>query len=122
LTADSLYVKTQRYQWNPDDKGGGPGQPVLGDTYVEATISDVPEHAFTFKVHYKITHFGTDQHANNIQEFPAVYSNLGYDRFASDSSTTPWSNAPVTFITMPQLPTMSPTLYASEQGELCGQR
>src|SRR6266852_705945 len=115
LTADSLYIKAQPYQWNPDDKGGGAGQPVLGDTYVEATISAVPDHAFTFKVHYKITHFGTDQHANSIQEFPAVYVNLGFDRFVSDTSTTPWTNAPVTFVTLPQLPLGSPTLYASEQ-------
>jgi hypothetical protein len=115
LTADSLYIKAQPYQWNPNDKGGGPGQPVLGDTYVEATISAVTDHAFTFKVHYKITHFGTDQHANSIQEFPAVYVNLGFDRFVSDSSTTPWTNVPVTFVTMPQLPLGSPTLYASEQ-------
>ena len=115
LTADSLYIKAQPYQWNPDDKGGGAGQPVLGDTYVEATISAVPDHAFTFKVHYKITHFGTDRHANSIQEFPAVYVNLGFDRFVSDTSTTPWTNAPVTFVTMPQLPLGSPTLYASEQ-------
>ena len=115
LTTDSLYIKAQPYQWNPDDKGGGGGQPVLGDTYVEATISAVTEHAFTFKVHYKITHFGTDWHANSIQEFPAVYVNLGFDRFVSDSSTSPWSDAPVTFVSMPQLPLFSPTLYASEQ-------
>ena len=63
LAADSLYIKAQPYQWNPDDKGGGRGQPVVGDIYLEATISAVPDHAFTFKVHYKITHFGADQHA-----------------------------------------------------------
>jgi len=115
LMPDSLYIKAQPYQWNPDDKGGGPGQPVLGDTFVEATISAVTDHAFTFKVHYKITHFGTDQHADSIQEFPAVYVNLGFDRFVSDSGTSPWANASVAFVTMPQLPQGSPTLYASEQ-------
>src|SRR5207245_8774802 len=104
LTTDSLYINAQTYQWNPDDKGVGGAQPVPGDTYVEATISAVTEHAFTFKVHYKITHFGTDWHANSIQEFPAVYVNLGFDRFVSDSSTSPWANAPVTFVSMPQLP------------------
>jgi Bacterial Ig domain len=114
VNPESLYIKTQPYQWNPDDKGGGPGQPVLGDTYVEATVSAATEHASTFKVHYKITHFGSDQHADSIQEFPAVYVNLGYDRFASDSSTSPWTNASVTFFSMPQLPVGSPTLYASE--------
>jgi Bacterial Ig domain len=115
LMPDSLYIKVHPYQWNPDDKGGGPGQPVLGDTYVEATISAVTDHAFTFKVHYKITHFGTDQHADSIQEFPAVYVNLGFDRFVSDSGTIPWANASITFVMMPQLPQGSPTIYASEQ-------
>ncbi len=115
LNADSLYIKTQPFQWNPDDKGGGPGQPVVGDVYVEATVSAVVDHAFTFKAHYKITHFGSDLHTDSIQEFPAVYVNLGYDRFGSDSSTTPWTNAPVAFVTMPALPQFSPNLYASEQ-------
>jgi hypothetical protein len=115
LTTDSLYIKAQPYQWNPDDKGGGPGQPVPGDTYVEATISNITDHEFTFKVHFKITHFGADQHANNIQEFPAVYVNLGFDKFIRDGSRKPWTNAPVMSLLMPQLPQMTPSLYASEQ-------
>src|SRR5258708_22336019 len=115
VTDDSLYIKAQPYQWNPDDKGGGPGQPVLGDTYIEATISHVTDHEFTFKVHFKITHFGADQHANSIQEFPAVYVNLGFDQFIRDGSRKPWTNAPVMSLLMPQLPRMTPSLYASEQ-------
>jgi hypothetical protein len=115
MTADSLYIKAQGYQWNPDDKGGGPGQPVLGDTYVEATVSAVANHAFTFKMHYKVTHFGTDAHANSVQEVPAVYVNLGYDRFATYEGTAPWTNGTVSLSTMPQLPNFSPRFYAPEQ-------
>jgi hypothetical protein len=115
VNPDSLYVKAQPIQWNPDDKGGGPGQPVLGDVYDEATITAVTNHAFTFKVHYEITHFGSDQHANSIQEFPAVYVNLGYDGLFTDASTRPWTNSALTPVTMPQLPAMGPTMYASEQ-------
>jgi hypothetical protein len=115
IAPDSLYIKAQPIQWYPDNIGGGPNHPVLGDVFVEATVSLVTNHAFTFKVHYKITHFGTDLHTDSIQEFPAVYVNLGYDRFLSDSSTSPWTNAAVTAFTMPQLPQFSPTLYASEQ-------
>jgi len=114
VAADSIYVKTQPIQWNPDDKGGGPSVPVLGDTYVEQTISVVSSHAFSFKVHYKVTHFGTDQHANALQEFPAVYVNLGYDQFLTDTSTHPWTNSVLTPVTMPQLPIFGPTLYSSE--------
>jgi hypothetical protein len=114
IAANSIYVKAQPLQWNPDDKGGGPNTPVLGDTYVEQTISAVTSHAFSFKVHYKVTHFGADQHANAIQEFPAVYVNLGYDQFLMDMSTNPWTNSVLTPVTMPFLPTFGPTLYSSE--------
>ena len=100
VNSDSLYVKAQPIQWNPDDKGGGPGAPVLGDVYVEATISAVTNHAFSFKLHFKVTHFGADQHANAIQEVPAVYVNLAYDRFFSDSSTSPWTNSSLTPFTV----------------------
>ena len=112
---DSLFVKAQPIHWNPDDKGGGPGAPAPGDVFVDATITAVTDHAFTFKGHFKITHFGLDQHTNSIQEFPAVYTSLGFDRFATDSTTTPWTNAVVTFTTMPFLPAFGPTIYASEQ-------
>jgi len=71
--------------------------PFLGDTYVEATITAETEHAFTFKVHFKVTHFGTDQHANALQEFPAVYANLAYSRFARYGGTRPWTNDTVSF-------------------------
>src|SRR5258706_1385011 len=112
---DSLDVKGQGYQWNPDDKGGGPGQPVLGDTYVEATITAETEHAFTLKVHFKVTHFGTDQHSNALQEFPAVYANLAYSRFARYGGTRPWTNGTVSITTIPLLPNGSPLPYAPEQ-------
>ncbi len=114
-TSDSLYIKGQGYQWNPDDKGGGPGQPVSGDTYSETITTAESAHAFTFKVHFKVTHFGTDQHADVLQEFPAVYANLEYSRFARYGGTKPWTNDPISFTTMPILPNGSPPLYAPEQ-------
>src|SRR5882724_1551796 len=115
LTNDALYIKAQGYQWNPDDKGGGSNQPVLGDTYVETSISVVTSHAHTFRVHYRVTHFGADQHANSIQEFPAVYVNLSYDRFATYQGIAPWTNGTLSVSTMPQLPNSSPLFYAPEQ-------
>jgi len=114
LGADSIYIKTQPYQWYPDDKGGGPGQPVLTDTYFEQTLSPVPNHAWAFNLHYRIIHFGDDQHANSGQEFPAVYVNLGFDRFIYYAGATPWAHAPVSATTMPSLPEYSPMLYTSE--------
>lgn len=82
---------------------------------VEATISVETEHAFTFKVHFKVTHFGTDQHANSSQEFPAVYVNLGFDRFASYGGSAPWTNGTISFQNMPPLPGGSRLIYAPER-------
>src|SRR5713101_3958366 len=114
VTNDALYVKAQGYQWNPDDKGGGSGQPVLGDTYVEASVSAVTSHAQTFRVHYKVTHFGADQHANSIQEFPAVYCNLEYGRFITYTGTAPWTAGELSFSTMSQLGQPSTRPYTPE--------
>jgi hypothetical protein len=97
MSADSIYIKTRPYQWNPDENGGGPTQPVLGDVYVEQWLSSVPNHSRAFNLHCKITHFGLDRHANSTQEFPAVYVSLGFDRYVYYGGTNPWTNGPVTF-------------------------
>ena len=53
VTRDSIYIKTQGYNFSPEPFGGGPAQPVLQDTYAEMTLAAVPDHAFTFKLHMK---------------------------------------------------------------------
>jgi hypothetical protein len=78
VAPDSLYVRAQPLQWYPDDKGGGANTPVLADAYFEQTVSVVPGAPLAFDVHFKLTHFGTDQHYNAEQEFPAVYVNSAY--------------------------------------------
>src|SRR5437763_793893 len=102
MDGHSIYIKTQPYEWYPDDKGGGPIQPVLTDTFVEQWISTVPEHFGTFRLHYRIVHFGSDEHDNAIQEFPAVYVDLRFRRFAYYGGTAPWTDAPVTIIALPE--------------------
>jgi hypothetical protein len=114
ITSDSLYIKAQPNQWYPQDWGGGASQPVLGDTYVEETVSVIPDHAFTFQLHLKVTHFGADQHNEAFQDFPAVYCNLGYNRFVGYNSTAPWTDDVVNFSNMPQLPQMSTRQYTPE--------
>jgi hypothetical protein len=70
LPDGSIYTKTQPIQWAPENFGGGPGNPVPGDAYIEKWVSAVPGFNRVLKVHYKITHFGTDTHANKYQELP----------------------------------------------------
>jgi hypothetical protein len=75
----------------------------------------MPDYPSGVKVHYKITHFGKDQHANAIQEFPAVYTNWEFGQFVTYGGEAPWTNGAVTYQTMPDLPKRSSPIYAPEQ-------
>jgi hypothetical protein len=114
LRRDSIYTKTRPYHWIPENKGGSKDSPVPGDVFVEQWVSFLQDTPTGIKIHYKITHFGKDQHTNAFQEFPAVYVNSGFDRFVYYGGEVPWTNAPVSFYTMPVQPKTSPPLYAPE--------
>jgi hypothetical protein len=105
IAADSLYVKDQPLQWYPDDKGGGPNTPVLADMYFEQTVSIVAGAPLAFKVHFTLTHFGTDQHYNSLgQEFPGVYVNPPYGTLVYYGGTAPWTRDAVTTTAVPANP------------------
>jgi len=74
LAAESIYTRTQPIHWAPENISSVIG-PLLGDAYIEKWVSVVPGHHRAFKVHYRITHFGTDAHANMLQELPVMYVN-----------------------------------------------
>jgi hypothetical protein len=101
LNPDSLYTKTQPIQWAPENLGGGPGNPVLGDAYIEKSISVVPGFNKAFKIHYKITHFGTDSHAVAPQELPVMYVNPVVPNFFYYAGNAPWTNDALSQLTMP---------------------
>ena len=106
MTNSSIYSVTQPYEWFPDDKGGGPVRPVLSDLTIEQSTSFVPGHPNALRIHYRIHHFGTDHHGTTLQEFPAVYANLGYDNFVTYAGTAPWTGGAVT--TTPLTPADQP--------------
>jgi len=114
LTANSLYTKAQPLQWNPDDKGGGPAQPVLGDVVVEQTVTPVSGHARAFQVRYRVSHLGSDLHTSARQEFPAVYVNAGYNQFVYYGGTAPWASGAVSVTRFPAPPAVRSLLYAPE--------
>ena len=101
LTPDSIYTRTQPLQWAPESFGGGPSNPVLGDAYIEKWLSVVPGFNRAFKVHYKITHFGTDAHADAGQELPVMYVNPNVPRFVYYAGSAPWTNGALSQHTMP---------------------
>ena len=115
LNTASIYTKTQPYEWYPDNKGGGPTQAVLTDVFIEQTVAPVPHHSRAFQVHYKISHFGIDDHVDAVQEFPAVYTNMGFDRFVYYGGTAPWLNGTVATASFPAVGQPTPMLYASER-------
>jgi len=86
-----VYVVTQPNDWYPDNKGGGRGRPVPSDVKIEQTASFMAGHPTAVRLHYKITHLGSDTHASAVQEFPAVWVNQEYDRFVSYAGTRPWT-------------------------------
>jgi hypothetical protein len=115
IGSDSLYAKVQPLQWYPDDKGGGPAQPVAGDILVEQTVTPVAKHAAAFHVHFMMTHLGADLHANSQQELPAVYANAEYSRFAYYGGGAPWTGAAASFTTFPHVGTAALPLYSTER-------
>jgi Bacterial Ig domain len=114
VNQDSLYTDAQPLQWIPDGKGGGPGTPVQGDVLVEQTVTALLSHAHTFQVHCKVTHLGTDLHADAQQEFPAVYVNSDYNRFIYYGGTHPWANEIVSVTQFQQLGDPGFLLYVPE--------
>ena len=100
LLPDSIYTKTQPIQWAPENFGGGP-TPVRGDAYIEKWISVVPGYNRVFKVHYKITHFGTDSHADANQELPVIYVNPIVPNFFYYGGSSPWTNDALSQFAMP---------------------
>jgi hypothetical protein len=101
LTPDSIYTKTQPLQWAPETFGGEWGVPVLADATIEKWISVVPGFNRVFKVHYKITHLGTDTHADAFQELPVMYVNPNVPRFLHYAGSAPWTNGALSQHTMP---------------------
>ena len=112
---DFVYIKTQPLYWLPDLFGGDSAHPIPGDVYVEQWVSPVPAYSRAFKVHYKITHFGNDTHANQPQEFPSVYVNRGFDSFVYYPGFLPWTYGALQHYAMPPLPQISPLLPTFEQ-------
>jgi Bacterial Ig domain len=114
VASDSLYARAQPLQWYSDDKGGGPNTPVLADAYFEQTVSVVPGAPLAFDVHFKLTHFGTDQHYNAQQEFPAVYVNSAYGTLVYYGGTSPWTRDAISKTSAPTGPG-TPFLYSPER-------
>jgi Bacterial Ig domain len=95
VTGSSIYTKTIPHEWFPDNKGGGPGTPIASDMIIEQWLSFVPGEPRMIKMHSKMTHIGSDDHALANQEFPAVYVNSGFNRLMRYFGNSPWTGAAI---------------------------
>jgi Bacterial Ig domain len=81
----------------PDDKGGGPTLPVVSDVYFEQTVSPIAEDQHAFRVQYKVTHLGSDEHWYYSHEVPATYPKSPLlNRFISYTEDAPWTMDAIT--------------------------
>jgi hypothetical protein len=96
-----LYTKTQPYEWDPDNKGGGADKPVPADVTMEQWIRFLPGFANVYAVHYRVMHLGQDVHAAVAQLLPVVYVLLKYNRCVTYSGAHPWQNDAETVVTLP---------------------
>ena len=114
VDVSSIYTKTQPLHWLPEDFGGGSGSPLPSDVIIEQWLTPVPGHGQAFKLHYNITHFGTDRHADSVQECPVVYVNRGIDTFQYYGGLSPWIYDTLSNYVIPDLPQISPFIYTPE--------
>jgi len=103
LVGDTIYTKSRALEWYPDSKGGGPQQAVPSDVIIEQWVSPAGDQP-AFRVRYRISHAGTDLHANGLQEIPAIYGNLGFDRLVYYDGGKPWTRGRLNIVPLPRSP------------------
>jgi Bacterial Ig-like domain (group 2)/Bacterial Ig domain len=108
ISGDTIYIKTNALQWIPDDKGGGPATPIPSDIVVERWFSPVANHPYVFQERYKITHTGSDRHANANNAVPSYeISAIQFNQFDFYTGTKPGTSAASTVL--PSQATTDPT-------------
>ncbi|MEM3493128.1 MAG: hypothetical protein QXD15_02090 [Thermoplasmata archaeon] len=85
-----IYIKTTPYEWNPDNKGGGPNTPVLSDVIFEQWVMFGPN-PNVLKVRYRVTTLSTAERGVTGQEFPCIYTNPILNKLVVYEGNNPWT-------------------------------
>lgn len=98
-----IYIKTRPYEWNPDNKGGGPDTPVYSDIILEQWVRfGVADNVI--KVKYRITSLSGEFHPCIGQEFPCIYTNSILNKLAVYDGQNPWQNDTLSYYSLPVHP------------------
>jgi len=103
IIGDTVYIKTNALEWIPDDKGGGPNQPVPSDIVLERWFSPVPNYPYVFRERYRITHTGNDTHASGGGAPSYEITATIFDQFAFYTGTAPGTAAAATILPTAQM-------------------
>jgi hypothetical protein len=104
ITGNTIYIKTNALEWIPDNKGGGPSTSIPSDIMIERWFSPVANHPYVFRERYKITHIGSDRHANASNAVPSYeISAAQFDQFDFYTGSKPGTGAIPTVLPKAQL-------------------
>jgi hypothetical protein len=90
---NEAYIRSRYLQWFPNDKGGGPNQPIVTDIIVETWIAFFGD-ARAIRLTYRITNESQDSHGVAGQEFPFAYIRTPFNRFVTYAGNRPWTHDP----------------------------
>lgn len=99
-----LYTKSTPLQWYPDTFGGGPDEPIEADACFEQTVTVASVSPPAFRVHFKLSHNGSDTHYNSRQELPAVFVPAPYSTLVTYSGLDPWTGDALNHVEVPEAP------------------
>ncbi len=113
-SSSEVYVKSQLLQWNPDNKGGGINQPIASPFTQETWITLSPKYPQLARVRHRIISSDSKSRRGN-HEVPASFVLPFLDKVVTYSGSAPWTNASVSFPSVPIHPDIGVVAPVSEQ-------
>lgn len=95
VDAQGVIVRSRPLQWMPT----GTQAPVPTEVVIEQRISPVPGHLRAWRVDFRVENESTATRLVAVQELPAVYAGLAYQRLATYEGRAPWTGGALTVST-----------------------
>ena len=95
VDAQGMTVRIRPLEWMPT----GTQAPVPTEVVIEQRISPVPGHLRAWRVDFRVESESMAARQAAVQEFPAVYTGLAYQRLVTYEGRAPWTGEAVTVST-----------------------